>query len=195
MAVLCCLTVLEWGQNPHCKALSSSFSPVPLLPFFPSPPPPTPTPLQPLWSPYCSSNISSHSCYRNFALGFCPEEFCQGFPSVKFLIFLCLLTAHLLNRPKVMDTTQSSFLLIPYLLILSPSFLSLFFISPGVGWGLPLWLSGREFCLQYGRISFDPWVKKILWRRKWQPTPVFLPGKAAGQWAMVQRVRPDLATK
>ena len=26
------------------------------------------------------------------------------------------------------------------------------------------------------RCGFDPWVGKILWRRKWQPTPVFLPG-------------------
>ena len=26
-----------------------------------------------------------------------------------------------------------------------------------------------------------PWVGKILWRRKWQPTPVFLPGKSHGQ--------------
>ena len=27
----------------------------------------------------------------------------------------------------------------------------------------------------------DPWVGKIPWRRKWQPTPVFLPGKSHGQ--------------
>ena len=27
---------------------------------------------------------------------------------------------------------------------------------------------------------FDPWVGKILWRRKWQPTPVPLPGKSHG---------------
>ena len=27
------------------------------------------------------------------------------------------------------------------------------------------------------RCQFDPWVRKILWRRKWQPTPVSLPGK------------------
>ena len=27
------------------------------------------------------------------------------------------------------------------------------------------------------RGGFDPWVRKIPWRRKWQPTPVFLPGK------------------
>ena len=25
---------------------------------------------------------------------------------------------------------------------------------------------------------FDPWVGKIPWRRKWQPTPVFLPGES-----------------
>ena len=29
--------------------------------------------------------------------------------------------------------------------------------------------------------QFDPWVGKIPWRRKWQPTPVFLPGKSHGQ--------------
>jgi len=40
------------------------------------------------------------------------------------------------------------------------------------------------------------WVGKILWRRKWQPTPVFLPGKSHGQRSLVglqsmgsQRVR------
>ena len=27
----------------------------------------------------------------------------------------------------------------------------------------------------------DPWVRKILWRRKGQPTPVFLPGESHGQ--------------
>ena len=29
--------------------------------------------------------------------------------------------------------------------------------------------------------GFNPWVRKILWRRKWQPVPVFLPGKSHGQ--------------
>ena len=29
-----------------------------------------------------------------------------------------------------------------------------------------------------GDLGFDPWVRKILWSRKWQPTPVFLPGKS-----------------
>ena len=38
-----------------------------------------------------------------------------------------------------------------------------------------MWLSGEEPA--YRRLRFDPWVGKIPWRRKWQPTPVFLPGK------------------
>ena len=32
---------------------------------------------------------------------------------------------------------------------------------------------------------FDPWVGKISWRRKWQPTPVFLPGKSHGWRSLV----------
>ena len=35
--------------------------------------------------------------------------------------------------------------------------------------------------LQFRRPRFNPWVGKIPWRRKWQPTPVFLPGKSHGQ--------------
>ena len=36
-------------------------------------------------------------------------------------------------------------------------------------------------CLQYRIHGFDPWLGKIPWRRKWQPTPVILPGKSHGQ--------------
>jgi len=28
---------------------------------------------------------------------------------------------------------------------------------------------------------FDPWVRKVPWRRKWQSTPILLPGKSHGQ--------------
>ena len=47
--------------------------------------------------------------------------------------------------------------------------------------GLPQRLSGKESTCQRRRPGFDPWVRKIPWRRKWQPTPVFLPGKSHGQ--------------
>ena len=36
-------------------------------------------------------------------------------------------------------------------------------------------------CLQCRRLGFDPWVKKIPWRREWQPTPIFLPRESHGQ--------------
>ena len=41
--------------------------------------------------------------------------------------------------------------------------------------------SGKEsgcHCRRCKRREFDPWVGKILWRRAWQPTPVFLPGES-----------------
>ena len=47
--------------------------------------------------------------------------------------------------------------------------------------GLPSWLSGNESACQCRRRRFHPWVGKIPWRRKWQPTLVFLPGKSHGQ--------------
>ena len=31
------------------------------------------------------------------------------------------------------------------------------------------------------RCGFNPWSRKISWRRAWQPTPVFLPGESHGQ--------------
>ena len=53
-------------------------------------------------------------------------------------------------------------------------------------WGLPWWLSGKEkLPAKAGDMCFDPWVGKVPWRRKWQPTPVFLPGKSHGQWNLV----------
>ena len=50
------------------------------------------------------------------------------------------------------------------------------------------WLSGKESACQCRRHQihrFDPWVGKIPWRRKWQPTPVFLPGESQGRGSLV----------
>ena len=50
--------------------------------------------------------------------------------------------------------------------------------------GLPRWLSGKEpacHCRRCKRHGLDPWVGKISWRRKWQPTSVFLSRKFYGQ--------------
>jgi len=67
---------------------------------------------------------------------------------------------------------------------------------------VPWCLSGKELTCQCRRHDFDPWVGKTLWRRRWQPTPVFLPGKSHGQRSLAgytpwgrKRVGHDLVTK
>ena len=42
------------------------------------------------------------------------------------------------------------------------------------------WCNGKESACQWQRLKkcgSNPWVGKIPWKRKWQPTPVSLPGK------------------
>ena len=51
--------------------------------------------------------------------------------------------------------------------------------------GLPWWLRQWRIWLRCGRPGLDPWIRKIPWRRKWQPTPVFLPGESHGQRSLV----------
>ena len=68
--------------------------------------------------------------------------------------------------------------------------------------GFPGSSIGKESACQCRRHGFDPWLGKIPWRRKWEPTPVFLPGKSHGQKSLVgyspwghKRVGHDLWTK
>ena len=52
--------------------------------------------------------------------------------------------------------------------------------------------SGKEpacQCRRCKRREFDPWVRKIPWRRKWQPTPISLPGESYGQWRLAGHCR------
>ena len=54
--------------------------------------------------------------------------------------------------------------------------------------GLARWHSGKESacqCRKNKRRGFNSWVKKIPWRRKWQPAPVFLTGESYGQRSLV----------
>ena len=44
--------------------------------------------------------------------------------------------------------------------------------------GCPWWLGAEESACWCWKCGFDPWIRKIPWRMKWQPTPVFLPGKS-----------------
>ena len=51
--------------------------------------------------------------------------------------------------------------------------------------GASLRLRGLRVHLRCKRPWFDPWVRKIPWRREWQATPVFLPGEFCGQRSLV----------
>src|SRR5574340_1093436 len=58
-------------------------------------------------------------------------------------------------------------------------------VAVAVAVGLPWWLSGKESACQCRRHRFDPCSGKIPWRKKWQPSPVFLPGESQGQGSLV----------
>ena len=65
-----------------------------------------------------------------------------------------------------------------------------------------LGLSGKESACQCRRCRFHPWVSKVPWRRKWQPTPELFPGitlwteKPGGlKFMVLERVGHDLVTK
>ena len=44
-------------------------------------------------------------------------------------------------------------------------------------WGFSGGSDGKESAYNSGDREFSPWVRKIPWRRKWLPTPVFFPGE------------------
>jgi len=54
--------------------------------------------------------------------------------------------------------------------------------------GFPDGASGQEpacQCRRHERCRFDPWFVKLPWSRKWQLTPIFLPGESHGQRSLV----------
>ena len=75
------------------------------------------------------------------------------------------------------------------------------FKMPNYAKGLPKWLQWERIHLpkqETQRYGFDPWVRKIPWKKKWQPIPVFLPGESHGQRSLIgplstgsQRVGPN----
>ena len=54
--------------------------------------------------------------------------------------------------------------------------------------GFPGGTSSKEPACQdrrHKRLGFSSWIGKIPWRKKWQPTPIFLPGESHGQRSLV----------
>ena len=68
-----------------------------------------------------------------------------------------------------------------HLIAINNCYVSFTHLCPGLPW-CPTW---SWIHLQCRKPRFNPWVGKIPWRRKWQPTPVFLFGKSHGQRSLV----------
>ena len=67
-------------------------------------------------------------------------------------------------------------------------YIYLFIIHFYLYYYIPGGASGKEHTCQSRRCKrcgFNPWVRKIPWRRAWQPTPVLLPGEFHGQRSLV----------
>ena len=67
--------------------------------------------------------------------------------------------------------------------------------------GFPCGTSDKEpacQCRRCKRCRFSSWAGKILWRRAWQPTPIFSPGESMNKgawWATVHKVAESNTTK
>ena len=83
------------------------------------------------------------------------------------------------NEPQMLSVTAST--------VLSPLCVltCLILMTTTHSCNFPGGLAGKSDCLQCGRPRFDPWVGKIPWRRKWHPTPVFLPGESHRRRSLV----------
>ena len=75
-------------------------------------------------------------------------------------------------------------------------------VRPRLTFSTVLEAQWQESSCQSRRCRLDPWVAKSPWRRKWKPTPVFLPGKSHAQRCLVgcspwgcKTIGHDLTTK
>ena len=124
------------------------------------------------WKFFCIVSFDHFCCCSVTQLlwPLCDPMDCStpGFPVLHRLLELAQIHVHWVG-----DAIQPSHLSSPF----PPAFS----LSPIFPW----WLRGQSVCQQCRRPGFDPWVGKIPWRRKWQPTPVLLPKKSHGQRSLV----------
>ena len=97
-----------------------------------------------------SATLWTVACQAPLSVGFSRQEYWSGLP--------CPPSGHF-PHPGVEPSS-----------LLSPALPGGFFTTNN---GLPWWLRGSSVCLQGGRPGLNPWVRKIPWRREWQPTPAF----------------------
>ena len=105
----------------------------------------------------------------------------DDFPFVYFSPFVCMYVCTNTHT----HTPSSSIDLPPRVLFSYFCHYHPFSISAGNALCLsdPNGLVGKDSACSAGDTGhgFNPWIRKIAWRRNWQPTPVFLPEKSHGQ--------------
>ena len=134
------------------------------------------------WVGMCLNKTSFTKTEEGWIL---PKDYCLPAPA----LFHC-------DFNKLLQQSQSYFMEDSH-----TSFYDTFSLSVSLLLGLLWWLSGKESTCQCRR-RVHPWVRKSTWRRKWQATPVSLPGKFHGQRSLVgyspwgcKTVRHNLETK
>ena len=131
-----------------------------------------------------SSNIGVRKSFLTVAQN--PDvvkEKIDTFDYIKLITFTWTLLAWQTNRP----TKDPSLSIIKTQMTKWEKTFAKYFRNKGLTsliYVLSQWLINKEY-LQCRRPRFDPWLRKIPWRRKRQPTPVFLPGKSHGQRTLV----------
>ena len=138
------------------------------------------------WSPFSECWVLSQ-LFHFFEIGHIPRNrsFIKSVRAQSFQVifskdfnFNCLirLTGKTIHYQNMFDNFTVFFTVVFFL----------FFLKWYLIWrGFPGDSDGKSICLQCRRSGFNPWVWKIPWRRKWQPTPVFLPGKSHGRWSLM----------
>ena len=123
-----------------------------------------------------SNSLQPHGCSP-------PSSSIRGILQARRLEWAAVSSSRASSRPKNQTRSPAlradSLMSEPCLILKNTLLASVGFIV--TSW----WLSGKEFACQCRIPRFEPCVGKILWRMKWQPTSVFLPGKSHGQRNLV----------
>ena len=124
-----------------------------------------------MWSQYCwsSDHILSSKDLEEWWITYCTN----------FLTTFCIIIS------QIMYVTYLLIKIICYLIWNSNFAEDLVFSFFGPAGGRPSlvaqWWGLHLQCRSCWRCGFDPWLGEIPWRRKWRPTPVFLPGQSHRQ--------------
>ena len=112
------------------------------------------------------------------------HEFCIHFPHKDF--FFPTVSKHNTSKGKKSQLVQCSYKFIQHIWICN-----MLRHSSTVAWKIP-WMEEPGGLQSMGSLRFrHDWVTSLSlftfmhWRRKWQPTPVFLPGESQGQRSLV----------